>query len=164
MASAPLVADLTAFWLWQTVSGMKRGGISKAILLVGLVSVIGYFPLFHWIERQRTIKGPWTVDFADAGGKASLVINQPKLGITNITLVVPSITAGTNGGRRIEFSVASPVPYQIPYGRCVFQDTIFLPGTIVVEIGGHEIQLLPRVLTIDKQERAWRNGEQIEIR
>jgi hypothetical protein len=43
----------------------------------------------------------------------------------------------------------------------VFQDTTFLPGTVVIQTFGHEIQLLPRVLTLDRAEHPWRPGEVI---
>jgi hypothetical protein len=42
-------------------------------------------------------------------------------------------------------------------------DTTFLPGTLVFELFGHEIQLLPRVLTIDKKEQPWRSNETIAL-
>jgi hypothetical protein len=32
---------------------------------------------------------------------------------------------------------------------------------VVLKISGHEIQLLPRVLTIDQQEHPWHSNEQI---
>lgn len=147
----------------QTVSPVKREGIWKPLLLVGALCVLSYFPLFNWIEHRRGYKGPWTVDFAIAGGHPVLLISQPALGITNVQIAFPGVTTDTNS-QRIEFSIARPVPYPVPFGQCVFQDTTFLPGTIVLEISGHEIQFMPRVLTIDKVERGWRNGETIEVR
>jgi hypothetical protein len=45
----------------------------------------------------------------------------------------------------------------------VFLDTTFLPGTVALSLFGHEVQLLPRVLTIDKVEKAWRSGETISL-
>jgi hypothetical protein len=41
-------------------------------------------------------------------------------------------------------------------------DATSLPGTVAFELFGHEIQLLPRVLTIDNQERPWRSNEIID--
>jgi len=43
-------------------------------------------------------------------------------------------------------------------------DTTFQPGTVVFTNFGHEIQLLPRVLTIDKVERPWQSGTTIDLR
>jgi hypothetical protein len=45
----------------------------------------------------------------------------------------------------------------------VFLDTVFLPGTIVLVMFGHQIQLMPRVLTIDGVEHPWRAGENIKL-
>jgi hypothetical protein len=42
-------------------------------------------------------------------------------------------------------------------------DTTFLPGTIAFVLFGHEIQLIPRVITLDKQERSWQSGETIVL-
>jgi hypothetical protein len=51
----------------------------------------------------------------------------------------------------------------VPFGQCVFQDAQTLPGTVVFELFGHEIQLLPRVLTIDRVEHPWHSGETITL-
>jgi hypothetical protein len=56
-----------------------------------------------------------------------------------------------------------PVPYEIPFGKCVFMDTTFLPGTMVFDLFGHEIQLIPRVLTIDKTEIPWRSDANLTV-
>jgi hypothetical protein len=42
-------------------------------------------------------------------------------------------------------------------------DTTFLPGTIVIDLFGHEIQLIPRVLTIDKTDFPWESGKTIPV-
>jgi hypothetical protein len=44
-------------------------------------------------------------------------------------------------------------------------DTTFLPGTVsFTNIFGHDIELLPRVLIIDRQEHSWKTGERIVLR
>jgi hypothetical protein len=62
----------------------------------------------------------------------------------------------TNSPVTLVFSQPKPVPYEVPFGKCVFMDTTFLPGTVTFQLFGHEIELLPRVLVIDRQEHAWR--------
>ena len=42
-------------------------------------------------------------------------------------------------------------------------DTISLPGTVTFQMFGHEIELLPRVLTIDRQEYPWRPEATISL-
>ena len=45
----------------------------------------------------------------------------------------------------------------------IFQDPTFLPGTVTLRQFGHEIELLPRVLIIDKKEIPWRAGKTVEV-
>ena len=42
-------------------------------------------------------------------------------------------------------------------------DTTFLPGTLTFQFFGHEIELLPRVLVLDRQEHPWRSGEVVTV-
>ncbi len=42
-------------------------------------------------------------------------------------------------------------------------DTTFLPGTVTFELFGHEIELLPRALIIDRQEHAWQPNAAINL-
>src|SRR5258707_5489293 len=50
------------------------------------------------------------------------------------------------------------VPYGVPFGKCIFMDMTFLPGTLTFQCFGHEIELLPRVLMIDHEEHQWSSG------
>jgi hypothetical protein len=53
------------------------------------------------------------------------------------------------------FRQPRPITYEVPFGRCMFMDTTFLPGTVALELFNHEVELLPRVLVIDRQEHPW---------
>jgi hypothetical protein len=143
---------------------MKRSRFGLQLLGVFLVVLVGYAGLFGWIEHRRAVKGPWVVTCTSAAGVPSLVINQAALGIRDVRIVFASAQSPSNTTQRVEFSQARPWPFAVPFGRCIFMDSTFLPGTIVLEMFGHEIQLMPRVLTIDKAERPWRSGETIELR
>ena len=129
----------------------------KHFLLAFLLAVICYAFFYHNIENRRTRKGPWQVTFTnDFNGNPALIVNQPKLAITNVEIVlsdqkVQSVLIPAT----ILFGQPQPVPYSLPLGRCVFMDTTFLPGTVSLEVFNHEIELLPRVLVIDRQEHPW---------
>jgi hypothetical protein len=56
-----------------------------------------------------------------------------------------------------------PTQTNVPFGEVIFQDLTFLPGTVTFNFFGHEVELLPRTLIIDKQEHAWKTGEVISI-
>jgi hypothetical protein len=137
---------------------MKPEGPAKHFLLAFLLALAGYIVFYQIIEYRRTRKGPWQVTFTvSAEGVPAIVINQPKLGITNVRINFSGQTRpATNGPVTLLFRQPKPVPYEVPFGNCVFMDTTFLPGTITFQFFGHEIELLPRVLVIDRQEQTWR--------
>ena len=143
---------------------MKRSPLSLQILLVFVAALVGYAVVYRWIEHRRVIKGPWVVTCTTETGTPTLIVNQTTLGIRDVRVVFAGASVPSNTTQAVEFSQARPWPYSVPFGQCVFMDTTFLPGTIALEMFGHEIQLLPRVLTIDKVERPWRNGETIELK
>ena len=128
------------------------------------IAVLVYVIFYGGIEHRRTRKGPWQVTFMnDVSGAPTLLINETNLGITHLQITFPGETNRTESTSLI-FSKPQVVPYDIPFGKCVFMDTTFLPGTIVFDLFGHEIQLIPRVLTIDKKEMPWQSGKTIEVR
>ena len=51
----------------------------------------------------------------------------------------------------------------LPFGEMIFQDPTFLPGTVTMRQFGHEIELLPRVLIIDKKEIPSGAGQVVEV-
>jgi hypothetical protein len=144
---------------------MKPDGLLKPAGIVLIVSLVVYIAAYSAIEHQRNRKGPWRVTFTtESSGEPKMVVDQPRLAITNVCLVFPGRTASlTDGPVVLSCPEPRPVPFPVPFGRCVFLDTTTLPGTIVFEVFGHEIQLLPRVLTIDKREHPWHSNETIPL-
>jgi hypothetical protein len=143
---------------------MKRGHLFQRIVLIFFLVLIGYLAGFKWIEHRRAIKGPWAVTFTTGSGAPVLIVNQTKLEIRGVRIVFVDERVTTNLTQTLEFSQARPVPFNLPFGKCVFLDLLFLPGTVALQVFGHEIQFLPRMLTIDKVERPWCDEETIELR
>jgi len=140
---------------------MKPNSIWKQILAVFVCALLGYLAVFYWIEHQRRKDGPWQAAFTMLDGNPAMVINHPQLQLTNITLVFVDAPAPTNLPQTVAFEHGLSAPFDLPFGQCVFIDSLYLPGTAACEMFGHEIQLMPRVLTIDRVERPWRSGEKI---
>jgi hypothetical protein len=141
---------------------MKSDNLLRHLAIPFGLAVIIYVIFYVGIEHRRNRKGPWQVTFTnDVSGAASLVINQPALAITNLQITFPGETRRTNVS--LAFRQAHEVPYGMPYGQCVFMDTTFLPGTIVLDLFGHEIQLIPRALTIDQKEIPWASGKTLVV-
>jgi hypothetical protein len=127
----------------------------KHFAMAFAIALVGYVVVYNWIEHRRVVRGPWEVTFQNDAGQLNLVLNQPHLGIKGVHLRFPEVTSTTNFTETIQFTGRRPVPFPIPFGRCVFQDPLYLPGTVVLEIAAHRIQLLPRALTIDGVEHDW---------
>jgi len=143
---------------------MKRDRFLRHVLLALLLALAGYALLFRLIEHRRTRNGPWQVTFIGfTNGGPSLIIDQAALGITHVQVVFAGTPPATNGAETVRFAQARTTPFATPLGQCVFLDTISLPGTVVLEVFGHEVQLMPRVLTIDRHEHPWRVGETIVL-
>ena len=140
---------------------MKSEGMAKNLVVAFLFALVLYAVTYHFIEYRRTRNGPWQITFStNTTGAPAIVINQPQLGITNLQFIFAGQTVPlTNLPASPDFSQPHPVPYELPFGRCVFVDSTFLPGTLTVDVFGHEIELLPRVLIVDHQERAWASGQ-----
>jgi len=150
---------------------MKRDNPARHFIIAFVIAVLGYVLFFYFIENRRTRKGPWQVTFTNtAGGNPEITINQPALSISNVQIEFANVAVTnqlsiTNNERSITllFSKPKPVPYDVPFGKCVFMDTTFQPGTLTLQFFEHEIELLPRVLVIDRQEHQWKSGEIITL-
>lgn len=141
----------------------KRGHVLRRIIPVFTLVLIGYVAVFYWVEHRRVAKGPWVVTFTTEADRPALVVNQHQLGIRDVRITFSAERTTTNTAQRLEFAQVRPVPFAVPFGRCIFLDPLFLPGTVVLDVFGHEVQLMPRVLTIDKVERPWKNGDNIQL-
>ncbi len=92
-----------------------------------------------------------------------MVVNQPFISITNVRMTFTGATMPPKAVATLLFDQPRQVPYDVPFGACVFMDTTFLPGTATFRFFGHEIELLPRVLIIDHEEHSWLNGSEITL-
>ena len=144
---------------------MKRDNPAKHFILAFVIAIIGYALCYHFIEHRRNWKGPWQVTFRQGEkGEPAILIQQPALGISNVVIQFAGESLPTNSlPATLAFSQPREVPYEVPFGKCIFMDTTFLPGTVTLQLCGYEIELLPRVLIIDHEEHAWRSGEIITL-
>jgi hypothetical protein len=146
---------------------MKPKGPAKHFILAFLLALVGYIFFYQTIEHRRTRNGPWQVSFTHGADAPTLIIAQPRLAITNVQIRFPGepllVTNSQSIITTLSFAQPRPVPYEVPFGECVFMDTTFLPGTITFELFGHEIELLPRALIIDREEHRWQPNATIAL-
>jgi hypothetical protein len=136
--------------------------IRRSLVLL-LLALLVYGVFFALIQRRRMANGPWEVTFIVEKEAPALIVNQPKLGIADVRFVFRGGPATTNSSQAVRFDQSRPAPFDLPFGRCVFLDPLFLPGTVAIEAFGHQIQLMPRILTVDRVEHPWRSGEIITL-
>ncbi len=139
---------------------MQSSGLWKPVLVGLLLALVIYVGGFSFDQHLRNRRGPWEVRFAaEPSGAPALVVNQPKLNITNLKIVFEGESA-TNTPCVIAFDVPGK---PVPFGRVKFEDLTYLPGTVTLEIFGHEIELLPRTLYINRKSRTWTSHETITL-
>jgi hypothetical protein len=125
-----------------------------------LLAAIVYSSVFFIDHQLRTRRGPWEVTFtAQPGDPPRLTINQAGLGLSNVHIEFPGEVADT-----VQEKVRFHSPEQpVPLGRVVYEDLTYLPGVVTLELFGHEIELLPRVLYLNRQAQPWRSDVTIPL-
>jgi hypothetical protein len=140
---------------------MKSGGIGKHIAGALVLAVAVYVGGFGLDQHLRTRRGPWQVTFIrEDSGTPALIINQPRLNIANLKIIF--------GGEQVTNSTETVVfdfpKKRVPFGKVKFEDLTYLPGTVTLELFGHEVELLPRTLYLNRQPHSWKSGEIITLR
>jgi hypothetical protein len=141
---------------------MKRDNLLKHASVAFVFALGLYLMAFYGIERARQIKGPWHVTFkSDERGQPSITVSQPQMKVADLQLLFQGEKIQqTNLSETIIFD--SPKT-NIPFGKIIFFDTTFLPGTITFDLFGHEIELLPRVLGVNRKEVPWKSDTTIQL-
>jgi hypothetical protein len=140
---------------------LRSAGLTpKSVAIAFVVVALLYFAAFWSIERFRGRRGPWEVVFgSNALGEATLTVTQTALGLSGVTLVAHGDPA-TNGPGVVRFD---RVQQPVPFGRVIYEDLTFLPGVVTFDLFGHEVELLPRVLIVNKQELPWTSGATVDL-
>lgn len=141
-------------------AGVQSAFTPKSIVLL-FVAVLGlYLLVFHGIERARVRQGPWEVEFqSGTNGSPAVTVAEPKLGLSRVKIIFHGETAGHVAGRVLFDRVKQPVPF----GKVIYEDLTFLPGVVTFDLFGHEIELLPRVLIVNRKQVAWQSDQVIEL-
>ncbi len=158
----PLAGDMSG-WFAERESEriLKRFGLAFGVVF------LGYVLLYSGDRYLRLRKGPWELQFSsESDGTPRLVINQPALGITNVTLRLEGESV-----RQEPVLVRFDAPDQwksqlveIPYGRVLFFYRNYLPGTVILDLFGHEVEIVSRALILNLNEHEWQSGAVISLK
>jgi hypothetical protein len=136
---------------------MKSPAVSwKSVALTFVGAVIFYALAWSWLNKWHTGKGPWEVKFStNSAGVPQLVIAQPVLGLSNITVLFEGETlAATNGTGFIAFDKPKTAT---PFGRVIYDDLMSQPGSVAVDCFGHVVEMIPSALILNSISNGWRN-------
>lgn len=125
----------------------------KQTIALFVAVLLTYLAVFNGIEWLRHRKGPWRVVFETN----SIHISQPYLKISAV-VEFPGENAGNTG--RVAFDKPKKA---VPYGKLLYEDLTFLPGVVTFDLFGHEIELLPRVLIVNKKEIRWDQADHLQL-
>jgi hypothetical protein len=136
---------------------MQSNRLGRDLAILFTVVLLLYVAGFQGVEHLRARKGPWSVVFErDSQGVPSIVITQPKLGISRFQIRFPEeSTTATNLPAVLSLSEPRQPPFEAPFGRVIYEDLTFLPGAVTLDLFGHEIEFLPRALIVNRREHPW---------
>ena len=134
----------------------------KQLVMVFAGALILYVVAYSLDRHFRLRNGPWEVTFTtETNGFPAILVHEPKLNIGDLKIVFTGETVSAPG---LPQRVVMDAPAKhLPFGECIFDDLMYLPGTVTFNLFGHEIELLPRVLIINHQEFPWKSGTTIQL-
>jgi hypothetical protein len=142
----------------ETTAGDR---LPKHLLIGFALALTLYAVIFmgdQWIRKRR---GAWEVRFStNEMGEAMIIVNQPALHITNVQILLRGESLSNINSKELLFSVPQQT---IPFGKIKFEDLTYLPGSVALDLFGHEIELLPRTLYLNKLEHPWVSNTNIVL-
>ena len=140
---------------------MQSDGFLKHLLIAFGLALLGYGLLYGCDRHLRSRKGAWEFTFSSSSkGEPVLTIDQPYHGISKVRVVIEGETF-EGPTKRLRFDQPG---IQLPFGKSVFFDTTFLPGSVTFDLFGHEVEVLPRTMIINFKEHPWKTGELILLK
>src|SRR5437660_7754384 len=116
----------------------KPDNPARHFVIAFAIAIIIYVLAYGTIEHLRNRKGPWRLTFTHLPLSASssnssslssstsnppmLIIDEPALRLTNVQIVFSGQPAWTNPAIELTFGQPTPVPYDLPFGKCIFMD------------------------------------------
>jgi hypothetical protein len=137
---------------------MKSPSVTwKSVVLTFIAAVVFYVLAYSWMNKKQTGQGPWVVNFTtNFTGVPQLVIAQPALGISNVTVQFTGEQLPPSNGTGV---VHFARPRQAtPFGRVAYDDLMFQPGDVALECFGHIVEMVPAALGLNGVRSGWTNS------
>ena len=127
----------------------RSEGVLKHFGVAFVLAILCYVSVYSCDRYLRNRKGSWELTFKnEADGTPNLVINQAAIGLTNVTIRLE----GEQVQQVTETISFSGPGVEVPFGEVLFFDTTYLPGTVTLDMFGHEIEIMSRTLILNFKE------------
>lgn len=139
-----------------------RSELIRHVVVAMAIAVGGYILSWNLLEYVQTRRGPWEVTFTTVSNTIPVMrIRQPALGIRGVDIIFcEEEVEQLLEPKTVTFDRPRTRP---EWGDWVFDDLLFLPGTVTLQMFGHQVEMMPRVLKIDRREFPWKSGESIVL-
>ncbi|MBM3876011.1 MAG: hypothetical protein FJ386_04730 [Verrucomicrobia bacterium] len=134
----------------------------KHFSIVFVIALAGYVLLWSLDSNLRNRRAPWEIAFErEPGGDPAIAIKPPAPGGASVRIVFTGeALAATNSPGLVRFDKPRP---PLPFGTVIYDDLMYFPGAVTMDFFGHEIELLPTRLGVNRKERAWTPGEVVRL-
>lgn len=131
---------------------MPSSSFRQKVIILAAVTLTFYVAAFYGIEWWRERLGPWEVTFTSGANRPpALVIHQARLGIEKVEVVFDGESVPPTN---VTIRFAQPVR-TVPWGVVVHQDPVTFPGVVTLHLFGHEVEMMPRVLSLNRRAISW---------
>ncbi len=138
---------------------LSLGKLLKLFVTVMVLYATLYFATGLWRERR----GPWVLTFDKSpSGNPRLTISQENLGVRNVQILALQQEPLPADFKPVTIHFKSPGD-QPGFGKLLFTDLTVLPGVITLDVFGHEVELLPRTLVINRKLIPWSERQEIRL-
>ena len=124
-----------------------------SITITFVIALVFYLFAYSWMTKRQTGRGPWQVTFTNSFGTPALVINQPALGITNVLIRFTGESLAPT--QQLDTVAFTKPQMRTPFGEVIYDDLMFLPGTVTLDCFGHEVEMIPRHLVLNRRPVPW---------
>lgn len=132
--------------------------LARRLVLGFMATLFLYITVYGGCQAMRRRGGPWAVTFAETNGVPMLEIRHHRiLGTEPVRLLFP----GEKPNRTdlpITAVFSQPITNAMPFGPVIFVDTTILPGTLTLNAFGHVVEMVPRTLFVNFEEKPWQAG------
>lgn len=121
-----------------------------------------YVTVYGACTAYKRGRGAWELTFTTTNGTPALIIGHPLRLPAPVTVLFPG-----EQPERTDLPITAvfnvPITNRMAFGPVLYVDTTTLPGVVTLNCFGHAVEIFPRALSLDLEERPWIAGTNITL-